>query len=82
MSMSVETAPTFHPGNATEMFALPPFYGSASGSRGRQWDLAPDRRFLLVNPGEIAMKEDSQSQMIVVLRWHEELKRLVPAKRR
>ena len=80
MSVSIETAPTFHPGNATEMFALPPFYGSASGSRGRQWDLAPDRRFLLVNPGEIAMKEDSQSQMIVVLRWHEELKRLVPAK--
>jgi hypothetical protein len=33
-----------------------------------------------VKPGEIAMKEDSQSQMIVVLRWQEELKRLAPAK--
>ena len=80
MSMSVATAPTFRQGNATAMFALPPFYGSASGARGKQWDLAPDGRFLLVKPGEFAMQEGSQSQMIVVLRWHEELKRLVPAK--
>ena len=80
MSVPIETVPTFRPGNPTELFALPPFYGSASGSRGRQWDLAPDRRFLLVNPGQIAMNEDPQSQMVVVLRWHEELKRLVPAK--
>ena len=80
MSVSIETAPTFRPGNATEIFALPPFYGSALASRGRQWDLAPDGRFLIVNPGEIAMKEDSQSQMIVVVRWQEELKRLVPVK--
>ena len=29
-----------------------------------------------MNPGEIAMREDSQSRMIVVLHWHEELKRL------
>ena len=75
---SIETAPTFRPRNATEMFDLPPFYTSAR-SRG-QWDLAPDRRFLIMNPGEIAMREDSQSRMIVVLHWHEELKRLVPAK--
>jgi hypothetical protein len=56
------------------------FLTKGSADSGRQWDLAPDRRFLLVNPGAIAMKEDSQPQMIVVLRWHEELKRLVPAK--
>ena len=43
ISVSIETAPTFRPGNATEMFDLPPFYTSAR-SRG-QWDLAPDRRF-------------------------------------
>ena len=63
------------------MFDLPPFYGSTSGSRGRQWDIAPDgERFLILNPGEVATGEDSQSRMVVVLNWHEELKRLVPTK--
>ena len=52
-----------------------------SGSRGRQWDIAPDgERFLILIPGEVATGEDSQARMVVVLNWHEELKRLVPTK--
>ena len=46
----------------------------------RQWDIAPDERFLIVNPGEAATGEESQSRIVVVLNWHEELKRLAPAK--
>jgi hypothetical protein len=46
----------------------------------RQWDIAPDGRFLIVNPGEAATGEHPQSQMVFVLNWHDELKRLVPAK--
>ena len=81
MSVPIETEPTFRPGTPTMMFDLPPFYRSAPGSRGRQWDIAPDgERFLIVNPGEVATGEYSQARMVVVLNWHEELKRLVPTK--
>jgi Tol biopolymer transport system component len=80
MSVPVETAPTLRPGTPTVMFDLPPFYRS-SARIGRQWDIAPDGdRFLIMNPGEIATGEHSQSRIVVVLNWHEELKRLVPAK--
>ena len=51
------------------MFDLPPFYGSSSRI-GRQWDLAPDgERFLIMNPGEVATGEHSQSRIVVVLNW-------------
>jgi hypothetical protein len=62
------------------MFNLPPFYQSAARI-GRQWDIAPDgKRFLMMSPGEGAAGEHSQSRMVVVLNWHEELKRLVSTK--
>ena len=81
MSVPIETAPTFRPGTPTVMFDLPPFFQSSARTRiGRQWDVSRDgERFLILNPGE-ATSEDSQSRMVVVLNWHEELKRLVPTK--
>ena len=79
-SVPVETAPSFRAGTPTVMFDLPPFYRSAARI-GRQWDIAPDgERFLIMNPGEAATSEHSQSRIVVVLNWVEELKRLVPAK--
>ena len=79
MSVPIETAPTFRPGTAAVMFDLPPFYSSMTIRTSRQWDLAPDgERFLIVNPGDVATGERSQSRIVVVLNWHEELKRLVP----
>jgi hypothetical protein len=78
VSVRIETAPTFRAGTPTVMFDVPPFY--RSGARiGRQWDIAPDgRRFLIMNPGEAATDDHSQSRIVVVLNWDEELKRLVP----
>ena len=61
------------------MFDLPPYYKSAMRIT-RQWDIAPDGRFLIVNPGEVAMGEHPQSRMVFVLNWYEELKRLVPTR--
>jgi Tol biopolymer transport system component len=76
----VETAPSFRAGTPTVMFDLPPFYRSAARI-GRQWDIAPDgERFLIMNPGEGATSGPSQSRIVVVLNWVEELKRLVPGK--
>ena len=80
MSVPIETAPTFRPGTPITMFELPPFYSSAARI-GRQWDIAPDGdRFLIMTPGEDVTKDQTQSRMVVVLNWHEELKRVVPTK--
>jgi Tol biopolymer transport system component len=79
MSIPIETAPTFRPGTPAAMFDLPPFYQSAMRIR-RQWDIGPDERFLIMNPGELTAGEHSQARIVVVLNWYEELKRLVPTK--
>ena len=80
MSVPIETAPAFRAGSPAVMFDLPPFYTSSLRTR-RQWDIAPDgERFLIMNPGDPATGEHSQSRLVVVLNWYEELKRLVPAK--
>lgn len=63
------------------MFDLPPFYSRRSRGRADSGDLAPDgERFLIMRPGERTMGERSQAQIVVVLNWYEELKRLVPTK--
>lgn len=80
MSVPIETAPTFRPGTPIMMFELPGFY-SSSARIGRQWDIAPDGdRFLIMTPGGDVTNEQSPSRMVLVLNWHEELKRLVPTK--
>jgi len=79
MSIPIETVPTFRPGTPAAMVDLPPFYQSAMRIR-RQWDIGPDERFLIMNPGELTAGEQSQSRIVVVLNWYEELKRLVPTR--
>ena len=70
MAVPVETESGFAPGNATELFR-----GYYAGYDGRTYDVSPDgERFLMVkeNAG------DGQKDFILVLNWHEQLKRLVP----
>jgi serine/threonine-protein kinase len=78
-SVPVKTEPTFRPGTPAVMFELPQFYRGRSVRR--QWDIARDGRFLVVNAGDgAATGEPSQTRMVVVLNWFEELKRLVSTK--
>jgi hypothetical protein len=58
------------------LFELPPVYSSGTASFWRSWDIAPDgERFLIVVPGGVG-----DSQVVVVLNWFDELKRLVPSR--
>ena len=45
---------------------------------GRPYDIAPDERFLMIRSGQA--EGGTAANMIVVLNWFEELKRLVPTK--
>jgi serine/threonine-protein kinase len=80
MSAHIETQPAFRPGTPTAVFELPPRYSSSLVQIRRQWDMAPDgKRFLIL--GDSAVDGDGgRPQMVFVLNWLEELKRLVPTK--
>jgi serine/threonine-protein kinase len=78
IGVPVETNPTFRAGKPVVLFPMPPVYSSALASGWRLWDIAPDgQRFLLVIPGGVA-----QTEIVMVLNWIEELKRLVPVSSR
>ena len=65
--------PVFRPGTPEELFAVP----GARGGGGVQYDLAPDgERFLVISASGQA--DARQGEVVVVLNWFEELKRLVP----
>jgi serine/threonine-protein kinase len=71
MSVEVETEPEFRPGTPRLLFE-----GSHKvGFISRQYDVAPDgQRFVMIQPEE----QPAQDQLVVVLNWFEELKRLAP----
>jgi hypothetical protein len=46
----------------------------AGGAAGREWDVAPDGRFLMVK----ANTTSDSSELIIVQNWADELERLVP----
>ena len=50
----------------------------APGAGNLPYDVAPDGRFLVIRSGQTEAGGDTPSNMIVVLNWTEELKRLVP----
>jgi eukaryotic-like serine/threonine-protein kinase len=56
-------------------FAMFPLAGSA-----RPYDLAPDGRFLIIRSAQAETGDGPPSNLILVLNWFEELKRLVPPK--
>ena len=77
MTVSVETAPTFRPGNPEVVFAGGPHRRNAPG-QGRPWDVARDGRFLMVREGAAGQGVDISSPIVLVENWVEELKGLVP----
>lgn len=54
-------------------FAMTPIFGG-----NRTWDLAPDGRFVIIRSGLADEGGSAPSNLILVLNWFEELKRLVP----
>ena len=44
------------------------------------YDVAKDGRFLMVKPAAGSKVLDTNANLVVVLNWSEELKRLVPAR--
>ena len=50
------------------------------GSGNRPYDIAPDGRFLIITSGQDEAGGGMTLNLIVVLNWFEELKRLVPTK--
>jgi len=73
MAVSVLTDPSFEFGNPETLFEEP--YHVGASSLGRTYGISPDGERLLM------IKESGESEVqeiIVVLNWFEELKRLVP----
>ena len=48
------------------------------GGGARPYDIAPDGRFLIIRSGQADAGGGTASNLILVLNWFEELKRLVP----
>ncbi len=77
MAVRIESAPSPTPGTPEVLFEGP--YAGGSSLRVN-YDLSPGgERFLMIKPTSITTEEISaQGQMVLVLNWFEELKRLVP----
>jgi serine/threonine-protein kinase len=75
LSVPVTPGPTLTPGRPVKIFEGTGYFGAGAQGSGRTYDVAADgRRFLM-------LKETGQSQapqLVVVLNWFEELRRLVP----
>ena len=75
MAVTVETEPTFNPGNPEVLFTGQ--YRASAPGRGPAWDVAPDGRFLMIRSAG-ATGQAAAPHIVVVENWVEELKRLVP----
>ena len=76
MVVNIATQPVFTPSKPTLLFT-----GDyvAALTMNPNYDVSRDgRRFLMVQPS--ARERATPTQIIVVLNWHEELRRLVPTK--
>ena len=73
MVVTLDTEPTFIPGNPEVLFQAP--YLSGSPVRNRPWDVANDGRFLMI---KLAESQTNFGQINVVLNWHQELLERVP----
>jgi hypothetical protein len=62
--------------------AVPAIVTGFVGAAGhRAYDVLPDGRFVgLVVPGDVLSTAGAANQILVVVNWFEELKRLVPTK--
>jgi hypothetical protein len=79
MAVAVESSPIFRAGTPAPLFK-----GTYFDDLGRQWDVTRDgKRFLMLKPvvaSDAAGGESVRPQITIVLNWHEELRRLAPAK--
>ncbi len=75
MAMPIETGPNLQAGIAETLFDPAAFLASPSF---RHWDVSPDGRRLLMIRRTGAATSDGQSEIVLILNWFEELKRLVP----
>ncbi|HEV7607379.1 MAG TPA: protein kinase [Steroidobacteraceae bacterium] len=74
MSVPVPAGPGFTPGRPVRLFDGTGYTGSGPQGGGRTYDVSPDgSRFLMVRVGD-----QSNTPLVVVLNWFEELKRLAP----
>ena len=72
MAVAVETEPTFRVVGTRKLFEGPYSEG------GNDYDVSPDgKRFLMIR--ESGTSSSAGSELVVVLDWFEELKRLVPS---
>jgi len=76
MTVPIETTTAFSIGKARKLLDDRYFFGSVY-FQGRTYDISPDgRRFLMIKPVAEVGDDSSNSQVVVVLNWTEELKRL------
>ena len=73
MAVAVTLSPTFTVGPPHELFEG----RYAVGSPHRNYDVSPDGRFLMLQEPPVTPPAPV-TQMVLVLDWFEELKRLVP----
>jgi serine/threonine-protein kinase len=80
VSVSVETEPTFKPGNPKVLFRGT--YVRSYPADGTPWDISPDgKRFLMMKePGTVPSAAVGPRKINIVLNWLEELKQRVPVK--
>jgi hypothetical protein len=76
MAVDVTLKPTFVAGTPHMLFE----FQTAPGSRQRHYDVSRDGRFLMVR-GPEGPPAPPVTQMVLVLNWFEELKRLAPSAR-
>jgi hypothetical protein len=77
LAVPVQSGTTLVAGRPQVLFdvaTLPPFAGSHPS------DIAPDGRFYIIRSAQADTGARTPSNMILVLNWFDELKRLVPAK--
>jgi serine/threonine-protein kinase len=76
MAAPIQPGPTFVAANPRVVFE-----GRYVGGFGRNYDVSPDgQRFLMIKDARPADERAAPQQLVVVLNWLEELKRLVPTK--
>jgi eukaryotic-like serine/threonine-protein kinase len=76
LAVQVQSGSTLLAGRPQVLFETAMFVSVS----GRPYDVAPDGRFLVIRSGQTEGGGGMPSNMIVVLNWTEELKRLVPTK--
>ena len=81
MAVSVETEPTFVPGQEVKLFEGTGYLGAGGLVMGRAYDVSlNDLRFLMVKRPTAASDAPPHNTLIVVQNWTEELKRQAPAR--